>query len=379
MGTSLQDFFDTDLGSRVDPPEPLYSCFTQATVTRHNPYFEVFKTASERLLDDDNIALHLKTIDVPHLDQRRYNRPMASEIAVLMIGSGEESTSGNRDIVIQKRDGPLNRISDLHSSYCPLRYPMLFPYGQQGWHPNMTYVCKYSIFTLFSLTSSDKLKKITRREYYSYRLHVRLNQSTAIHRTTRLFQEFIVDAYAQIEQARLLFIRLNQDKLRADLYRGLADAAAHGADLRDIGKPTILPSTFIGGPRQMWQLYHDAMAIVRYCGKPDLFITMTCNPQWIELSDAAFPGQTAQDRPDLVVRLFKLKLHAFLHDLIDQEEFDKVVGYVYTIEFQKRSLPHAHILLILDKDYKPRIPEIVDRMVCVEIPKFNSSKQTRGC
>ena len=166
------------------------------------------------------------------------------------------------------------------------------------------------------LTDSNKYKKTTQRDYYSYLLHIRLNQSDAIHCATRLFQEFIVDAYAQIEQARLLFIRLNQDKLHADLYQGLANAAVHGVDLHDIGSPTILPSTFIGGPRQMWQLYHDAMAIVRSCGKPDLFITMTCNPQWIELSAAAFPGQTAQDRPDLVARLFKLKLNALLHDLI---------------------------------------------------------------
>lgn len=114
----------------------------QHMVSIHNPYFEAFKTASERLLDHDNVALHLRTIDVPHLDQRRYNRPTASEIAVLMVGSGEESTSGNRDIVIQKRHGPLKRISDLHSSYCPLRYPMLFPRGEQGWHLNMTHVFK---------------------------------------------------------------------------------------------------------------------------------------------------------------------------------------------------------------------------------------------
>lgn len=26
--------------------------------------------------------------------------------------------------------------------------------------------------------------------------------------------------------------------------------------------------------------YQDAMAIVRNCGKPDYFITMTCNPKW---------------------------------------------------------------------------------------------------
>jgi hypothetical protein len=71
-------------------------------------------------------------------------------------------------------------------------------------------------------------------------------------------------------------------KLRSDHRRGLEDAAANGTDLADVGTRVVLPSSFIGGPRQMWQLYYDAMALVRYCGKPDLFITMTANPNWEE-------------------------------------------------------------------------------------------------
>jgi hypothetical protein len=37
-----------------------------------------------------------------------------------------------------------------------------------------------------------------------------------------------VDAYAIIEQNRLKYLRLNQKKLRADLYQGLQDAIAAG-------------------------------------------------------------------------------------------------------------------------------------------------------
>ena len=157
--------------------------------------------------------------------------------------------------------------------------------------------------------------------------------------------------------ARLQFIRLNQDKLRADLYRGLADAAIHGADLHDVGRPTILPSTFIGGPRQMWKLYHDAMAIVRYCDKPDLFITMTCNPQWIELLDCSVSRSNGAGQARLDRTSVQAEVGCFTQDLIDHEAFGKVAGYLYTIEFQKRGLPHAHILLILDHDSKPRTPK----------------------
>ena len=146
------------------------------------------------------------------------------------------------------------------------------------------------------------------------------------------------------------------------------DAAIHGTDLSTVGSLSILPSSFKGGPREMWQLYQDAMAIVRHCGKPDLFITMTCNPLWPEITEAMFPNQTVQDRPDLVARVFKLKLNVLLHDLTKDMVFGKVVGFIYVIEFQKRGLPHAHILLILDMQHKPHTSEDIDSMVCAEIP-----------
>jgi len=36
----------------------------------------------------------------------------------------------------------------------------------------------------------------------------------------------------------------------------------------------------------MYQLFQDSMAICRFCQKPDLFITMTANPNWPEIQDA---------------------------------------------------------------------------------------------
>jgi ATP-dependent DNA helicase PIF1 len=35
----------------------------------------------------------------------------------------------------------------------------------------------------------------------------------------------------------------------------------------------------------MQQNYKDAMAIVLKYGKPDLFVTMTCNPNWREIRE----------------------------------------------------------------------------------------------
>jgi hypothetical protein len=108
----------------------------QAMLYQSNPYIKIFLTARERLNQNANISLHLKLVDLPHYDSRQYNRPMANEIAAIMVGSGEEPTVG-RDIVVQPRSNHLQRIKETHSSYNPLRYPLLFPNGEQGWHVNM--------------------------------------------------------------------------------------------------------------------------------------------------------------------------------------------------------------------------------------------------
>ena len=114
------------------------------------------------------------------------------------------------------------------------------------------------------------------------------------------------------------YLRFNQSQLHADLYQGLADAvvASDGqVDGSQLGKKVILPSSFTGGPRYQHQLYQDAMGIVCCFGKPDFFVTFTCNPRWQEITDALLPGQTAENRQDIVARVFKLKLKSLLNVL----------------------------------------------------------------
>jgi hypothetical protein len=107
----------------------------------------------------------------------------------------------------------------------------------------------------------------------------------------------------------------------------------------------ILPSLFQGSERTMGQLYQDAMARVRKFGKPDLFVTFTCNPKWKEITDTFLPRQYAKHHPELVTRVFNLKLDALLKD-IKNGVLGNVIVKIWVIEFQKRGLPHAHILLI---------------------------------
>jgi hypothetical protein len=109
-----------------------------------------------------------------------------------------------------------------------------------------------------------------------------------------------------MEQSRLAYIHRNQAKIRAETYQGLADAVAADptATGEELGQRFILPSTFSGSSRYMIQNCQDAMAINRHFHGADFFLTMTANPNWPEIKEALLPGQTAADRPDLVVCVF---------------------------------------------------------------------------
>jgi hypothetical protein len=138
-----------------------------------------------------------------------------------------------------------------------------------------------------------------------------------------------------------------------------------------LGKLWVLPATFIGGPRDMRRRYMDAMALVQKYGKPDIFLTMTCNPSWEEITRELEPGQTPQDRPDVVVRAFRAKLEDLKHQLFHNHILGVVAAHVHVIEFQKRGLPHAHFLLVMQSGYKLTSPDHYDTIVSAELPNKN--------
>src|SRR4051794_23188871 len=160
-----------------------------------------------------------------------------------------------------------------------------------------------------------------------------------------------------------------QQHYRSELYSGLHDIITDEDFYKDkIGKKIILSSSFTGSTRYMQQMYQDSMAIVREYEKPDLFVTVTCNPNWPEIKAELLLNQQASDQPDIVTRVFKLKLKEITHDLFVKGVLGKVIAHVHVIEFQKRGLPHTHILMILSAEDKPKSPEDFDKIVCAEIP-----------
>ncbi|XP_031099731.1 uncharacterized protein LOC116003933 [Ipomoea triloba] len=328
----------------------------------YNVLVKSFRMARDELDNNPRVEVKIKLLGKRNKDARTYNLPTVSEVAALIVGDLDPSM-GERDILVESHGGGLKRINELNPAYLPLQYPLLFPYGEDGYRDDIP-------FNSSRGNGNRCRQRITPREYFAFRLHEHLMETSTLLYSRRLLQQFIVDGYTMVECGRLKYIRTHQKSLRCETYNCLTDALTHGeVNPAAQGCRVILPSSFTGGARYMIQNYQDAMAICRWIGYPNLFITFTCNPKWPEIERYLNRNNlAAQDRADILSRVFKIKLDDLLNDCKKYKLFGNVRSVLYTIEFQKRGLPHAHILLFLDQDATAGELHDLDAIISTEIP-----------
>ncbi|CAN0925705.1 ATP-dependent DNA helicase PIF1 [Linum grandiflorum] len=219
----------------------------------YNVLAKSFRRVRDALREPTNHSLRLRIAGTRVDNDRRYELPTGTELAGLC------------------------RITSLNPLFDSLHFPLLFPYGNDGYHNRIRYNPAYR-------DPTKKRKYVTQREYYCFRLQYRQNEGKTLIRSGKALQHFCIDAFTTIEQNRLTYLRLNQKKLRSDLYKGF-----------NLGR-IINPSSFTGGVRYMQQLYQDAMALCRHYKNPDLFITFTYKPM-------------------VIARVFRMRLELLKDDL----------------------------------------------------------------
>ncbi|AQK59598.1 hypothetical protein ZEAMMB73_Zm00001d053542 [Zea mays] len=308
-----------------------------------NPYSEHLRSMGHvENLDDYHIALNLDQT----LNQKTYNTPLTSEVAAVWIEGSKRRGQFSKSVMLHGKDRSSHGIRSYHGCYDALSYPLFFPKGELGWHANIPKV-GVSMDEVDAYRATHRANNSNDEDAESPThlcVSIRPGVFNPILHGKRLFQQFVVNTYIKIESSCLYFIRKNQDRLRADLYQGLVDSMLDG-DIRaeKVGKQTVLSTSFIGGPRDMKHRYMDVMALVWKFGKPDIFLTMTCNPNWDEIRRELLPGQTPQDRPDLVVRVFHANLQELKHRLTKHDILGK-------------------------RKYKLTCPEQYDLLISAEIP-----------
>ena len=338
----------------------------------NNPFIQLYKTAAERLADQQVPGSQLRVVLNPQMrlvleagvDRRRENLPTVEEVAVII--PDETGDPSGRDIILASRNGPqgvdgLRRVPTTTPAYVPMHYVLMFPRGDNGWGLSLQLRCGHK---------ERKRTRLTQAMFSRFYLHPRRHSRVVPFAFHKLFQQYVVDAWAVCEQSKLAWVRNNQSTLRRDIYRGVADAIANAAvNGTEMGSRVVLPSNFVGSARHYNLCFQNSMAIVRWAGHPTLFITMTANPKWAEILRELGPNETAADRPDLVVRIFYLKIKELMREL-ESGIFGKYRGMVHSIEYQKRGLPHCHILLFLYPNDRDRMlsAAVVDRVISAELP-----------
>ncbi|BAH91022.1 Os01g0300400 [Oryza sativa Japonica Group] len=209
----------------------------------HNPIVQVFRTARDRLSDQSEDRYYVKLFVVPNQHGGVYSAPVASEVVGLVVVNDLGTTNEGCDLIIQDKASHLQRIKESHCKFMAMQYPLLFPYGEDGFHKDLRFGC------------------------------------------------------------------------------------------------------------------------------PHLFITLTCNASWSEITQALalIPRQHSSDRLDIVDRVFQMKLRIFIDDITKYQFFGPISGVVYTIEFQKRGLPHVHIIVWLEKD-GPLDVDWIDAFISAQLP-----------
>ncbi|CAN0903754.1 ATP-dependent DNA helicase PIF1 [Linum grandiflorum] len=99
----------------------------------HNALTKIFRAARDRINVGDVQNVQIKLVATRPTDGREYDLPAVTELAGLIVDETGENTF-QPDIVVQYLSDRLERVKYTHASLMALQYPILFPYGEDGWH-----------------------------------------------------------------------------------------------------------------------------------------------------------------------------------------------------------------------------------------------------
>lgn len=342
----LHDGYQMDLAphhnwAAVIPNE--WKVAVQTALLRINP----FARALRQLHDTPQ---HIPTARVELIDSG------AGEIAALLRYDNTALGEVNpRQLVVSRTSGRSQRILTTSRLWEPLSYPLFFPEGTLGW--GVAGVDG----GLRPLQADGNDADATSTQMWTYR--ARLLREPRFRQFGRLTNEYVVDMWTRELECRLAYIRTNL------VRRNREDAELMGDDAMEVDETgnIYLPASFLGSRAWSSKNVADSLAIAASEGAPTFFITFTCNADWPEIKNNLLPGRDWTDDPVLVARVFHQKLTLFMSAL--NTMFTRVGGSAYhiqAVEFQKRGLPHAHILIKFR--HACVTAEDIDAVVSAEMP-----------
>ncbi len=245
-----------------------------------NSFIDMYKSAWEQLETAQQstnsmciiLNLQLKLIVERDSDQRRMTLLTISEVAVFI--SDEYNEIKHWNIVVAKHtavdeESRFHHINHDNVTYFSLHYVLFFSEDKLSWH-----------WALWLHNNDYSRIKIhySQHAWLQYHLFERLSQYFVVQRDQWLFQQYIVDCFAIIDQSWLKFLQNNQKIIHADLYKDFANAITRENDnFKLINYWIILSSSYTEKDRWMQQLYQNFMIIAHHFEKFIMFVMCIAN------------------------------------------------------------------------------------------------------
>jgi hypothetical protein len=310
--------FAAESGKLNLPPRLTRS--TQDMLSSQNPFIRTLQSAyaATRLQYPPNTDF---TVEL------QYGAVQGSrEIAAVVRTANIQNLNPRSVWVTSSSSGQHNKMSILSNHYEPMAYPLFFPCGTPGWG---------------SRTFADHDRRwLTQIDVYKQRLlrEIRFREFGL------LTNEYLIDMYSRVEEERLIYLKRGRaDQLYKHRQQLETDPLGNADALIAFDDSMRIPFNFPGSRAWSSNMVADALALCREFGKPSLFITFTTNPNWPEFKNNLLPGQSLCDDPVLVCRIFNARLKQLKAYI--RRQFGKIKYMISVVEFQKRGLPHAHMVI----------------------------------
>ena len=376
----------------------------------HNPY----------CINLRQLGLEARERRINSREQRNIIPTMQNQPRHLDICSVINSRQNNH-LVLEVQATDSSRLCDIsmdNKHVEPLCFPLLFPCGHAGWTREMKKDFTAEQYLMARLLKPEKLgsdfltalaqyasAKVDRHtgepfaddenlavvnEYQIVDVLVqpelRVNRFQLL---SRIGQYYAMDFYSRVLDARIDCIRhlsktIMMGQVRAKSSAALAQekedwmAAGFGNPDSIEKKETYVPDSTHGSPRHMAALAKNALVLVSEWGCPHIFLTLTCNPDWPEITSQLLVSQSAFDRPDVVRPVFKARLDQFKHNIRHGKYFEgRDIAYMlHVVEYQFCGLPHVHMVIRLmncfdiDDDDSNGLINFVNRNFVAKMPRF---------
>ena len=334
--------------------------YFQQYILSKNPYANAFKIGYKEIKNNPNYKL---IIGENFSKDKTLNTPTVNEVAAI-YDCRDLKLYGNQ-LVVQRNDteGLWQTIQNTNYLMEHLAYFTIYWHGELGWSPKR-----------YKMTNK---KYVTLLDYLQYLLMIRPGKFNNVLESGNLLHQWILDMYLRYESLNFQWQIINQAKLnkRRDIYSNILD----DSNLNETGLKVVMSENTPGTPKWFKKLYIKSLALVTEFGKPDLFLTFTCNKNWPEFGDIlkehCGPNTDIKHRIDLISRVFSQKVKDMNKAIYELGVLGKCVAYNGIVEWQKRGMPHYHCIIFLAKEDKIDAIEKIDKLISCKIPPKEENEE----